>query len=624
MTELYINGIKVVLPKGFSTTVKTENPYFTKRGEYTYDVKLLLDNKINCELYNFLNRLNNKTQVGTKRTALLIANNRAYVRGTEIVTGWNDKEVTLQLVAGNSELNYLIGADLPISFLKMGKAEYIYGSDGKTGDYNNGEWGEYDNIGWLDLFNLTKTSAEYDYVLAPVYDKLRDNIVNNWGIANTNNTWLVCELRTTGYANHIFTPQPYLVNFLEKVLKALNYTIGTNYLRETVFSKIYIVHTIETNEYSKMLPGWSVKDFISELEKLCNIQLEIDNKTRTINIIQGSNYFVKRKEVYINNVVDEYEVELDEDSETTEHNDCNIRYDLPENDYYRARQLNEGVLKACPIKELPTFKEVKEYLTTQKPTAEIIKQNDNGEKYIYSTESSTFYFVDEFSAIINNKDNDDEMLLNIVPAELVDKEIRIMENNKVRTTAWRLPSVEGGIETIEENSSVAVEELLKKQGTSSTAKTETKGKIFMAIYDGTKNPLNDLPCAYPYSFTDDVRIHNSNLYRIAVPGTTLRLNELKGKLYDSVYKIDKSRPITFHIFDDNVFPTNSIYNIRNRRYVCKEIEYTITEKGREKISKGIFFPIKISDEEAYKRWILTDGKWRDGAVWIDNGRWIDG
>lgn len=40
--------------------------------------------------------------------------------------------------------------------------------------------------------------------------------------------------------------------------------------------------------------------------------------------------------------------------------------------------------------------------------------------------------------------------------------------------------------------------------------------------------------------------------------------------------------------------------------------------------KAPFYPIRISDVEAEKRWILTDGKWRDGGTWLDSGRWLDG
>lgn len=63
MTELYIDGTSVVLPADFSTSVKRENPFFTKNGEYTYDITLQLSNSINADLYAHLNRLNSISEL---------------------------------------------------------------------------------------------------------------------------------------------------------------------------------------------------------------------------------------------------------------------------------------------------------------------------------------------------------------------------------------------------------------------------------------------------------------------------------------------------------------------------------------------------------------------------------
>ena len=72
MTELYIDGTSVVLPADFSTSVKRENPFFTKNGEYTYDITLQLSNSINADLYEHLNRLNSIAELKTKRQAVLV------------------------------------------------------------------------------------------------------------------------------------------------------------------------------------------------------------------------------------------------------------------------------------------------------------------------------------------------------------------------------------------------------------------------------------------------------------------------------------------------------------------------------------------------------------------------
>ena len=76
MTELFIAGVSVVLPKDFSVQVKRENSFVTKNGEYTYDITLPLTNRVNAELYKHLNRLNSIQEIVEKRSAVLMADNR--------------------------------------------------------------------------------------------------------------------------------------------------------------------------------------------------------------------------------------------------------------------------------------------------------------------------------------------------------------------------------------------------------------------------------------------------------------------------------------------------------------------------------------------------------------------
>ena len=120
MTQLIIAGVETVLPQSFSVTVKRENSFFTKSGEYTYDCTLRLDNPVNQQLYGFLHRLNKTDQVTTNRTAILMADGHVYCRGTEVVTKWTDQTVSIQIVSGESELNYLVGQERKIEDLVLG------------------------------------------------------------------------------------------------------------------------------------------------------------------------------------------------------------------------------------------------------------------------------------------------------------------------------------------------------------------------------------------------------------------------------------------------------------------------------------------------------------------------
>ena len=81
--------------------------------------------------------------------------------------------------------------------------------------------------------------------------------------------------------------------------------------------------------------------------------------------------------------------------------------------------------------------------------------------------------------------------------------------------------------------------------------------------------------------------------------------------------------ITFETYDPNVIDPRQVYVIRNRRYVVRDIEETITTEGRQKKWKLTCYPITITDTAIENRWVLTDGVWDDGGAWLDDGRWND-
>lgn len=194
MTELIIDGTHAVLPQDFSASVKRENPLFTKNGEYTYDITLQLSNPTNASLYEHLNRLTSVTEVRSERSAVLIADNRVYCNGTEVITAWTDDTVSIQIASGNSELNYVIGGDLMISFLDMKETV-------------------------PDLLTartyIEKHYPEVDYNLAPVSG---DNADYNQYFRREGFSYI-------SPVDGNFLPQPYLMAYINEVIRALGYTM---------------------------------------------------------------------------------------------------------------------------------------------------------------------------------------------------------------------------------------------------------------------------------------------------------------------------------------------------------------------------------------------------------------
>lgn len=54
MTRLFIDGKEVALQDGFELDFYTQNPFFTRNGDYTYDLDIDLNHPHNRRIYQSL------------------------------------------------------------------------------------------------------------------------------------------------------------------------------------------------------------------------------------------------------------------------------------------------------------------------------------------------------------------------------------------------------------------------------------------------------------------------------------------------------------------------------------------------------------------------------------------
>ena len=147
----------------------------------------------------------------------------------------------------------------------------------------------------------------------------------------------------------------------------------------------------------------------------------------------------------------------------------------------------------------------------------------------------------------------------------------------------------------------------------------------MAFYKGlVKTYPKDSRIKAPNAFTDFTMPVAGRPRGVGVdPPMSLRPSEMATAFFVGGYDIDVSHPVKIRSFDVNLYNPSSVFVIHNKRFLCREIEYVIGPNGRQGAWQGVFFPVKLPDQETYKRWILEDGRWRDGGVWLDDGRWLD-
>lgn len=609
MTNLYIDGIAVVLPSEFSITVKQENAFFTKNGEYTYDIELSLLVPENAKLYGFLNRLNITDRPATKRKAVLVADNRVYLNGTEIITGWTDERVSIQLVSGNSELNYFVGSDELISTLEMKETNPVVNGSVST-DY------------------VKKTYPDVDYNLMMTYDSLHQVDKNIWLYRlynnDINNPYAGYIVQKENIQPYDYIPQPYLCAYMRELLKALGYTLEYNAIEDTPYKSVYIVHVCETYKWNEMLPGWTAKDFLQNIETMFNGSFLIDHRTKKVSFLLNVSYLPKVRNVHLQNVVDAYTVEVEEEEEADAVNST-IKYKLPSSEYYKMRCLPDVVKEAAKHKVIDDGLFAFFGKPENQVTDTIFDYQSVNRKIIYLEGSgimSNLEMVDELASLVR-ENAESKLELEFVPAELTERAFYMegIDPGGFYFGQYYIPSVSVSDDEQDETTYDSIHNMVNNL----SEKTESKSNIFLAFFRGL-NPvqIGVMPAnSYPLAFID--RFFPTTSWPATLPSDypTFNLVEMEKYFYSNAYKIDRKNAIKITCYDSNLYPASSVFEIFNRRYLAKEIEYTIGPNGRTQAWTGTFYPASISDTEVQQRWILSDGKWRDGGVWLDNGRWID-
>lgn len=704
-TQLIIDGVEVVLPQGFATTVKRENSFFTKNGEYTYDCSLSLDNDTNRRLYGFLQRLNKTEAVRTKRSAVIIADGKVYCRGTEVITGWTDEEVSVQVVSGNSELNYFIGDSLKIEFLDMGEIQ---------GDIitpftqaNIGSNPTYPDVDYClpTIFNKTADEFYNVYVSRGLYGEAMPKIVEYTGdpISRSDGSGKVDNLPV----RQELRPQPFLCALIRRLMSALGYTINENQLENTIFRRLFIVNMTATKKYAEMLRGWTVKNFLEEVEKLCNICFVVDNVNREVNIYQKSSYYASCRVVPLQNVVDEYTMEVQEDADE-EWSASDIAYELPDEGDYRKLRLDEDLKKAATTETYDSFPFPGRTFGVN-GAHKFYKNSTNGRLYImrpvprdtdyikanykdillWATMKVEGSFPNPWIAVLDStgfapfahsweelydmqRDGRQREYANTPTHEEVDLFADLKRDDASGTLElgikpadvalmpgymyWKTfsnggdtgPCLRPGLQniisvgTIGDNTtetSESEESSVEDTGTfgdyimNYTSKSDSSPvELFCAFYGGLQQHRHSyLPQAYTDAYhaqtVDEYWHTKEDNYALSIETDnfegSLRLTDLDEEVYGGVYRVDITRQVTFETYDPNLADPRAVYVIRNRRYVCRDIEETITAKGRKPRWKMTCHPIELSDTAAESRWVLTRGVWDDGGAWLDDGRWLD-
>jgi hypothetical protein len=300
---------------------------------------------------------------------------------------------------------------------------------------------------------------------------------------------------------------------------------------------------------------------------------------------------------------------------------------MPDSYWSKIVQLPEGYLEAADIEEFD-FVNIDTAISDFK---KVYKDRVTGRYYIkvsreYEVQQQNTTATDTFRIELNQygnldrEDTDSTLELKIVPAPMAWLGMVGCEVVDIGTSDGYKSYGEESAQTEESTESEGAEGDIRSFEKKEAAAID----LYCAFHNGSVLG-NNTPVAYTdaYHALIQALLYPMIVDAILGPEGSLRLKDLNDSYYQGGYEIDTRHAITFETYDPNVIDPRQVYVIRNRRYVVRDIEETITTEGRQKKWKLTCYPITITDTAIENRWVLTDGVWDDGGVWLDDGRWND-
>ena len=473
MFQLYIDDKPAVIKNGTTVKLTRENPFFTSSGDYTFDVVLPLTGCLkNLKIFgpvNF-NAVSLKFLARKKYTFRLVTE-LLTLEGTAIVTNVTQDEVKVQLLAGNSALN----------FDTLGEDGEKYIDDFDLGRAYGDLWDRYHpdeeqtDVGTVRMlmsapFTIEQTDkllhgsvAETDCVCFPIFSDTDGMWANEhqyafWG--TTNGEKWTDQLRTYRFKllanqpyptprmfeyypntepydvqpplmnldqNFILSPQPYLCIIVERVLGALGYSLAPadNALHQGWMGQVFIANARVTLHFAGCVPHWTVKELFTELRNLFGVIVLVEGKRARV--VSRTTLYTSGSTVEIHSATDERSTDIDTDGEQKETTSGNVGYaftDIVDRQLAIGEEAYEkmDVRRVADADLVAAFQSVSE---EERAKSNILfYATTSGDRFgiFYNADAGNFSFpeVDHLGPLFRDEDFKVDTQLRIVPASMAE------------------------------------------------------------------------------------------------------------------------------------------------------------------------------------------------------------
>ncbi len=584
------------LPNDFSFEVQRDNPLFTHKGDYTYDIQISLKDPHNRAIYSHIDRLT-ADRYPQNRKARIIVDGHCVCDGTEVILKMEDDIAHVQIVAGYSEMNYLTASDsLKIREMNFGTAETPTVEMAKT---NSKKFFPEANFVFPMLCKGSSTSAGY----VNEYQRQMYDGCNADGVEYVEDTTL--------------WPQPYVLFIVEKFIELLGYEIEENMLRDDErWKRLVLISGYNTLDYAKMLPDWTAAQFLTEIERFFNCVVLTDPTSKKAKIITAKKYYEEAAEIYEvddEEIIDNFLCEFDmKEVDLILAND-NLKYQLPSGSYWHYKNLEDSVINKSAS------------IWTNIENARAIEDNDwqiythGNYQFVFTKDRNSdgdvimkrCWLVNEYKHKTNSEKQWNEM--KIIPAQTFVRFYR--PSGTYDAERHHIGIISAFPEYYDNSASNDFSAIISEKTKESAGDTMqvafftglTKAMIISQYEGDTLSVSNYWICMLQttpdmITMTPFITDANGNyLYQqyhkltslALVDQLTLSLDGNYGRYsvdFNTNEIADFSKKITLSFATRKLLKSYDLFLIKGKKFVCQQLKYNYQDGKQKAIVEGIFYP----------------------------------
>lgn len=613
MTELHLNGLPAVLPQNLNIKVNHENVYLTAASQYTLDIELPLQGcPQNLAIFGHINRIDARRRSITLQS-LLTASGKVILKGSALITSITRRSVKVQLLAGNSEFNF------------FGKGEGMYINEmGIVASEDAPSYGRdtIDNDA-IDVYQATLYGLYPDrnFVYFPIFNETLGGTMNNqmyYVDTDQNNLTypiLGASGATTGEGRRetdivAVSPQPYLCWLIDAIITKMGYTLERNDMIGTPLQQIFVCNPGNSKIVSNHLPHWTVNEFFRQLEAFLGLVLVVDDVKKTAALISKRLFFMHNV-VYLDNVVDDFEVDVDNDVEA----DVSIgRTGYTDNGLAAELNLPASAMRKATIVQIDS-----DGIDTEDSATDRIIYEHNGRRFVHWTDDNgvTYYsrMVDQARPRPAQGDTEDnrtsglDVELKFVPARTTTGTLSVRhwksydrreelikeENLSIPVLAVTGVGIENRAQRGTSTGGFSLQEYIEDDSLEDE-EVNAPDFIEVAYNDGVVhyNMLDSgIRCRYWFGKTfcgvmGNVRVNSLEFDFGLVPTDRTNVYSL---CHSGLLQIDKTAKRCIRFLHPGSVDPKQLFVIRGKRFVCEKIERQIDSKGLQPLVTGYFYEV---------------------------------